>query len=125
MDVGAIDAEDNLHEALQKLLDSGYDKLPVMNTTDEGGKRVLGLSDALRSDAGVPRGSPLGWRDKIDLLTCALAIGRVQIVLRPLVTVRVVGQAPAPAGSAKTASSRRPARSCYLAEQQVGQHGKR
>ena len=36
VDVAPIDAEDNLHEALQKLLDSGYDKLPVMDTTDEG-----------------------------------------------------------------------------------------
>lgn len=35
-DVRPIDAEDNLHEALQKLLDSGYDKLPVVQTTDEG-----------------------------------------------------------------------------------------
>ena len=57
VDVRPIDAEDNLHEALQKLLDSGYDKLPVMDTTDAGRKRVLGLSDALRSDASVPRGS--------------------------------------------------------------------
>ena len=35
-DVRPIDADDNLHEALQKLLDSGYDKLPVVHTTDEG-----------------------------------------------------------------------------------------
>ena len=50
-DVGAIDAEDNLHEALQKLLDSGYDKLPVMNTTDEGESEFWGYlmhSDLMR-----------------------------------------------------------------------------
>ena len=39
-DVKPLDAEDNLHEALQKLLDSGYDKLPVVRR-DEHGKRLL------------------------------------------------------------------------------------
>ena len=33
-DVSPIAAEDHLHEALQKLLDSDYDKLPVMSTTE-------------------------------------------------------------------------------------------
>ena len=50
-DVGAIDAEDNLHEALQKLLDSGYDKLPVMHTINEGEGEFWGYlmySDLMR-----------------------------------------------------------------------------
>ena len=34
-DVRPIDADDNLHEALQKLLDSGYDKLPVVQGESE------------------------------------------------------------------------------------------
>ena len=51
VDVGAIDAEDNLHEALQKLLDSGYDKLPVMHTINEGEGEFWGYlmySDLMR-----------------------------------------------------------------------------
>ena len=50
-DVGAIDAEDNLHEALQKLLDSDYDKLPVMHTINEGEGEFWGYlmySDLMR-----------------------------------------------------------------------------
>ncbi len=50
-DVRPIDAEDNLHEALQKLLDSGYDKLPVTRTTDEGKSEFWGYlmhSDLMR-----------------------------------------------------------------------------
>ena len=50
-DVRPIDAEDNLHEALQKLLDSGYDKLPVMHTTGEGEGEFWGYlmhSDLMR-----------------------------------------------------------------------------
>ena len=40
--VSPIDKEDDLHEALQKLLDSGYDKLPVVRTSDEGEDEFLG-----------------------------------------------------------------------------------
>ena len=42
-DVSPIAAEDNLHEALQKLLDSDYDKLPVMQTTEGEEDEFLGL----------------------------------------------------------------------------------
>jgi len=42
-DVSPIAAEDNLHEALQKLLDSDYDKLPVMQTTEGEEGEFLGL----------------------------------------------------------------------------------
>ena len=48
---GPSTLEDNLHEALQKLLDSGYDKLPVVHTTDEGGSEFWGYlmhSDLMR-----------------------------------------------------------------------------
>ncbi len=41
-DVSPIAAEDNLHEALQKLLDSDYDKLPVMRTTEGEHDEFLG-----------------------------------------------------------------------------------
>lgn len=41
-DVSPIAAEDNLHEALQKLLDSDYDKLPVMRTTEGERDEFLG-----------------------------------------------------------------------------------
>ena len=41
-DVSPITAEDNLHEALQKLLDSDYDKLPVMRTTEGEHDEFLG-----------------------------------------------------------------------------------
>ena len=34
--VSPLDPEDDLHEALQRLLDSGYDKLPVVDTTEDG-----------------------------------------------------------------------------------------
>jgi len=49
--VSPIEAEDNLHEALQKLLDSDYDKLPVMRNVDEGASEFLGYimySDLMR-----------------------------------------------------------------------------
>ena len=60
-DVSPIAAEDNLHEALQKLLDSDYDKLPVMRMTEgehDGGRarRILGLYHVPGSDAGLQRG---------------------------------------------------------------------
>ena len=42
-DVSPVAAEDNLHEALQKLLDSDYDKLPVMQTTEGEEDEFLGL----------------------------------------------------------------------------------
>ena len=41
-DVSPIAAEDNLHEALQKLLDSDYDKLPVMRTAEGEHDEFLG-----------------------------------------------------------------------------------
>lgn len=41
-DVSPIAAEDNLHEALQKLLDSDYDKLPVMRMTEGERDEFLG-----------------------------------------------------------------------------------
>ena len=41
-DVSPIAAEDNLHEALQKLLDSDYDKLPVMRMTEGEHAEFLG-----------------------------------------------------------------------------------
>jgi len=41
-DVSPIAAEDNLHEALQKLLDSDYDKLPVMRMTEGEHDEFLG-----------------------------------------------------------------------------------
>ena len=40
--VSPIEAEDDLHEALQKLLDSDYDKLPVVRTADDGESEFLG-----------------------------------------------------------------------------------
>ena len=41
-DVSPIAAEDNLHEGLQKLLDSDYDKLPVMRMTEGEHDEFLG-----------------------------------------------------------------------------------
>ena len=40
--VHPIHEEDNLHQALQKLLDSSYDKLPVVRNLDEGKNELLG-----------------------------------------------------------------------------------
>ncbi len=41
-DVQPLEATENLHEALQKLLDSGYDKLPVVRRTEEGQRVFMG-----------------------------------------------------------------------------------
>ena len=41
-DVSPIEAEDDLHEALQKLLDSDYDKLPVVRKTEGEEDEFLG-----------------------------------------------------------------------------------
>ena len=40
--VSPLDPEDNLHEALQRLLDSGYDKLPVVETAADGEESFRG-----------------------------------------------------------------------------------
>lgn len=40
--VQPIEAKEDLHEALQKLLDSGYDKLPVVRRDEEGERIFLG-----------------------------------------------------------------------------------
>ena len=56
--VSPLDPEDNLHEALQRLLDSGYDKLPVVETAADGEESFRGsASSAIRPSSWSPEGS--------------------------------------------------------------------